>query len=566
LFFIRIVLKDGEANMSSVFRNSRGVRFIGNVLLVLVLLFGVTVYIAAAGKAEETATEKTGEQLPQHGGTLVYGIESEVPWMDPHRVFGGSNKRVAMCMFEGLIERDTSEVRRPPLVPALATSWEISDDGTVYTFHLREGVKFHDGTPWNAEAAAFNFRRVIDPDFEYFEPRAEALRTTPLRYLEDVRVVDEYTIDLILAKPWGPFFHQLATFLSSGLPRFLSPESVKKWGNDEVNMHPVGTGPFRFVEYVPGVRTVLERNPDYWDDPLPYLDKLIFVVMPEVSTRVMALETGEVQMISALPPDRIDSLIKSGFKIVMPEVTNQNWYYAINLENEYMKDVRVRRALNYAVDRDAISNKLLLGTSAPLYDMVMPTSPLFDKSAPKPFSYDPDKAKQLLKEAGYAEGIKIKAQIPTSGSSMMLPVQMTEWVQRDLAAVGVDLEIETYDWVTYLQYWINGMEPDVALNCMSWASDYSEWWAADIFGSKGFGNTGNINDPQLDRWFKEYEDEIDTEKALAKAKMIFDRVTDQAYFFVIGSDLAPIAMPENVHGMVPYPGFIQYFYRVWMEQ
>ena len=228
-----------------------------------------------------------GADAPKHGGTLVYGVESEIPWYDPHVVFGGSNKRVVLQIFEGLVDRDrTRPGVVPPLVPRLAESWEVSDDGKVYTFHLRKGVTFHDGTPFNAEAVVFNLRRVIDPDFEYYKEGTDSLRNAPLRHLTEARAVDEHTVELVLSQPWGHFIDQLSTTLPSGLPLMMSPASVMEWGNEDVNLHPVGTGPFKLEEYDPGVKTVLARNEDYWNEPLPYLDRIIFFIPAEASTRV----------------------------------------------------------------------------------------------------------------------------------------------------------------------------------------------------------------------------------------------------------------------------------------
>jgi peptide/nickel transport system substrate-binding protein len=167
--------------------------------------------------------------------------------MDPHIVFGGSNKRVVMMVFEGLVERDrTQPGRTPPLAPALATSWSISNDGLTYTFKLRQGVKFHDGTPFNADAVVFNFRRIIDPSFEFYDKRTAPLRGAPLRYLKEAKAIDEYTVELVLSRPWEPFLDQLSTTLSSGLPLIMSPESVRKYGNEARTYAPPAQGRSRW--------------------------------------------------------------------------------------------------------------------------------------------------------------------------------------------------------------------------------------------------------------------------------------------------------------------------------
>jgi peptide/nickel transport system substrate-binding protein len=507
---------------------------------------------------------------PKHGGSIVYAMEAEIPWMDPHIAFGGTNKRVVTLVYEGLVVRDRTNPapgKSPPLVGQLATSWSISPDGLVYTFKLREGIKFHDGTPFNADAVVFNFRRIIDPSFEFYFERAKPLRTTPLRYLKEVRKVDDSTVELVLSQPWGLFLNQLATTLSSGLPLFISPEAVKKYGNQDVNLHPSGTGPFKITGYEAGVKTTLERNAEYWNQPLPYLDKITFVVMPEATTRVTALEAGEVDVIAALLPDAVPPLEEKGFNIVASEVTNQIWYYGVNLDEQSgaLKDKRVRQALNYAVDRVGMADQLLLKQLYPLDGMIVATSPLWKRGLPERYPYDPEKAKALLKEAGFAEGLHLKALIPTTGSSMMIPVPMTEWFQRDLEAVGIKLDIQTTDWTTYLGYWVKGMASDVAFDCMSWASDHSEDWALDIFGSKGFGNTGHIKDEVIDKLFTEYELTADPQKQLDLMRQAFDRIREEAYMVPIGSDKNIIVANKRIKGNYPIPDWMQIPQYWWVE-
>ena len=506
------------------------------------------------------------EEAPKHGGTLVYGVESEIPWYDPHVVFGGSNKRVVLQIFEGLVDRDrTKPGVVPPLVPRLAESWDVSEDGKVYTFHLRKGVTFHDGTPFNADAVVFNLRRVIDPGFEYYKEGTDSLRNAPLRHLTEARAVDEHTVELVLSQPWGHFIDQLSTTLPSGLPLMMSPASVMEWGNEDVNLHPVGTGPFKLEEYDPGIKTVLARNPDYWNEPLPYLDRIIFFITAEASTRVTALESGEVEMITAIPADRVEDLASAGFKIVMPEKMNLVWFFSLNQGDENLADVRVRQAINHAIDRERIAKDLLRDTAMPVWRMVPGTSALFDPDD-RAYPYDPERAKSLLAEAGMADGFETTIQVPTGGSYMIDPVGIAEWVQRDLAAIGIKVSIDSSDWVTYLGHWIGKLKPGVAANVMAWGTDYSEFWAVDVMSSGAFGNTGHINDPELDAGFTEYQEATDSAQALEVARRIFDRVSDMAYFAPIVTDRVPIATTQRVKGIEAVPDWLQAFEVYWIDE
>ena len=452
---------------------------------------------------------------------------------------------------------------RPRIGPALATSWEVLDGGTRYRFHLRQGVRFHDGTPFDAEAVAFNFRRVIDPDFEYFYERASALRGSPFRHLTEVEVVDDATVDLVLDRPWGLFLSQLGTFLSPGLPLMMSPASVREHGNEGANAHPAGTGPFMVTAIEPGVRIVTERNPDYWDQPLPYLDGITYVVMPEQSTRVFAFESGEVDVVTQLSPDNIERLGEE-FQIVQSPLSNQMWYMAVNVTQPPFDDPRVRQAVNYAIDREAITDDLLRGICIPSDGMAFPTSPLWD---PEPrYPYDPERARQLLAEAGLEDGFETAIRVPTSGSSMLIPVPMAEWIQRDLAQVGIDLEILTHDWVTYLGFWVKGLQEGVGFNVMSWASDYDEFWAADLFGSTGFGNTGHIDDPAIDAAWIDYQSAPTEEEQVAIARAVFDRVAEQAYEVPICSEKITLLTSKRLKGVLPItdPSHLTEYW--WVEE
>src|SRR5262249_49284686 len=205
--------------------------------------------------------------------------ETEWGFLDPHFDASGAMHRLNYQIFQSLFWRDYTKPNDgspPPIIPQLATGYEVSPDGTVYTIHLRQNVKFHDGTPFNAAAVDFNVRRVWDKNFQFYYDRTSSLNAAVWRELKDIQVVDDYTVKFILKQPWAFFIDQLAEPTGVGIPVFMSPESVRKYGNAGVEQHPIGTGPFKFVEEVRGQRIVVERNPDYWDPKYPYLDKIIW--------------------------------------------------------------------------------------------------------------------------------------------------------------------------------------------------------------------------------------------------------------------------------------------------
>ena len=535
----------------------------------LAALAGFLLVAAASTQAEELP-KYFGDAQPKFGGSVVYGIESEIPNLDPHITFGGSNKRVVFSVFEGLLKRDRANIDfagqfvPPKIVPQLAESWEELEGGKRYRFHLREGVKFHDGTDFNADAVVFNFRRIIDPTFEFYFERTNALKGGPLKFVTAVEKVDDKTVDFVLERPWSVFLSQMSGWLAPGLPLIMSPESIKQYGNEDVNMHPAGTGPFKVTEIEPGVRVVTERNAEYWNGPQPYLDKITYVVMAEQSARVFALEGGEVDIITQLSPDNITRLRDAGFTVVESPISNQMWYMAINVSEPPFSDVRVRQAVNYAIDRKAITDQLLQGICIPSDNIVFPTSPLY--KAQERYPYDPEKAKQLLTEAGYPDGFSTKIRVPTSGSSMLIPVPMAEWIQRDLAKVGINLEIITNDWVTYLGFWLKGLETGEAFNVMSWASDYDEFWAIDLFGQGGFGNTGHVVSPSIDEQYVAFQSAMTEEEQNEIAAKIFDEILEQAYTVPICSEKINVLTSKRLKGVLPLtdPGHLTQFW--WVEE
>ncbi|HWN13876.1 MAG TPA: ABC transporter substrate-binding protein, partial [Candidatus Dormibacteraeota bacterium] len=272
-----------------------------------------TAAAGAAGAAGTLALPKRGRaQTPKKGGTLVYGMEGPSDILDPQATGCWLTYRVTFQMFEGLLAEDLtkSNVAIPPVVPKLAESYTTAKDGLSRTFKLRKGVKFHDGTPFNAAAAVFSWERMYKKDAPHFYPRANSYTSYVVEYITGAEAVDEYTLKLTFSKPYSEW--ERMTLQSWGEPMMVSPTQVKKTGNEKFADAPVGTGPFKFVENVPGDRIVLERFKDYWGTQAN-VDKLVFRRLDDPAARVAALRTGEVDFILAPPPDEVEALRKEKF-------------------------------------------------------------------------------------------------------------------------------------------------------------------------------------------------------------------------------------------------------------
>src|SRR5262245_34148113 len=413
---------------------------------------------AAAGAAGTLGAPRRGraQAKPKKGGTLVYGMEGPSDILDPQATGCWLTYRVTHQMFEGLLDEDLTkaDVAVPPIVPRLAESWQVSKDGLTRTFKLRKGVKFHDGTPFDAQAAVFSWARMFKKDAPHFYARANSYTSYVVEFITSAEALDDQTLKLTFSKPYSEW--ERMTLQSWGEPLMISPTQVKKVGNEKFADSPVGTGPFKLVENIPNDRIVLERFKDYWGTP-PNVDKLVFRRLDDPAARVAALRTGEVDFILAPLPDEVESLRKDKFQILQSNAPHI-WYWHLNMKDEHFKDVRVRKAVQMAIDKDKMCRELLRGTAKPAWSMISPATAAYDPKY-KPYSYDPEKAKALLKDAGLGGGFETVFWTSTSGSGQMIPVAMAEWIQRDLAKVGIRVKLETFDWITYLAKMFHGLRP-----------------------------------------------------------------------------------------------------------
>ena len=479
--------------------------------------------------------------------TLIIGIESETDVLDPHRAGGWVTFRVNYQMHESLVTEDlsTNALQTPALKPGLAEKWTVSEDGRTYTFYLREGVEFHDGTPFNAEAVDFNIRRVWDKDFDYYDARSAGQLSSTYGSLKDVEIVDEYTIKLVMDQPFAPFLRMLAQG-GMGSGGMISPTALKKWGNDGYAEHPSGTGPFKFTERVRGEKIVLDKNENYWGKK-PNIDRVIFRPIPDPAARVLALESGGVDIISVPPPDSVDVLKEKGFKVVDGNVPHV-WYLALNFNNKEMQNSKVREAISLAIDRKGMSEQLLQNTVTPAKSVLSPANEAYDDQF-NGYEYNPEQAKKLLAEAGYPDGFETVFRTSVDGSGQLIPVQMAEWIQRDLGEIGINVKIETYEWISYLGLFYQDAPEEIGFSQMSWGMS-TPYILSIMSHSESSSNPGKYKNSEVDQLMENALIETSNEKSNDYWRLANQKVTEDKGIIGIVNDKAPYAMSENVEGFI----------------
>jgi peptide/nickel transport system substrate-binding protein len=516
---------------------------------------------AASSLALRGAAGAQAKKPPKEGGTLIYGMEGPSDILDPQATGCWLTYRVTIQMFEGLLAEDLTrdDVAVPPILPKLAESWQVSPDSLTRTFKLRQGVKFHDGTPFDAHAAVFSWERMYKRDAPHFYPRANSYTAYVAEYLTGAEALDAYTLKLTFSKPYAEW--ERMTLQSWGEPLMISPAAVKKYGNEKFADHPVGTGPFKFVENIPGDRIVLERFKDYWGSPAN-VDRLVFKRLDDPAARVAALRTGEVDFILAPPPDDVESLRREGFMVLQSDAPHV-WYWHLNMQDEHFKDVRVRQAVQMAIDKEKMAKELLKGTAKAAWSMLPPACSAYNPDY-KPYSYNPEKAKQLLTEAGYPNGFGTVFWTSTSGSGQMIPVPMAEWIQRDLAKVGIRVKLETFDWITYMAKMFQGLRPGHGAYQQSWGMT-TNFWIDIITRStrqppKGV-NVGWYANPKVDQLLDRGREETDEARRAAIYREV-DRILmgEDAAFLPIVNDLNLVILNPKVKGFINPP---EEWFQLW---
>ncbi|MEO3387913.1 ABC transporter substrate-binding protein [Mesorhizobium sp. CAU 1741] len=480
---------------------------------------------------------------------VVVGQIAEPQSLDPHAVTASNDFRILVNMYDGLVRfaDGTLEVE-----PSLAESWEISDDALTYTFKLREGVSFHDGTPFNAEAVKFNFDRMLDETHPFHDTGP-----FPLSFffssVDEVTAVDEYTIEFKLSEPFAPFLSNLA--YPTGL--IVSPAAVEASGED-FGRNPVGTGAFRFQEWQSNQRVVLTANPDYWDGA-PALEAVVFRPITDANTRVAEMLSGGLDIMVEVPPDSIGQFREAAEFTVHEQAGPHVWYVMLNMKEGPFQNVAVRQAANFAVNKESLVNDVLQGAAEVSAGPVPPAFAWAYNEEVDPYPYDPERARALLEEAGY-DGEEVVFYVTEGGSGMLDPVAMGTAIQADLAAVGMNVRIETYEWNTYLGQVNPGLEGKADMAEMAWMTNdpdtlpFLTLRSAALPEEGGF-NSGYYSNPDVDEMLDQARMVTDQEERGALYKDVQALVHDDAPWIFVANWVQGAVTTANVENFSLQPSF-----------
>ncbi|GKV69629.1 ABC transporter substrate-binding protein [Sporosarcina sp. NCCP-2716] len=520
--------------------------------LALIMLLVLSTALAACGDDGKKEGASNSGDSGKSGGkekTLVFGRGGDSTSLDPSRVTEGETFKVTVNLFETLVnfgEEDTT------IHPGLAKEWETSDDGLTYTFHLQEGVKFHDGSDFNADAVVANFARWAGGDaemFPYYSSMFGGFNGDEEAVIESVTAEDENTVVFKLKRAQAPFLKNLAMSMFA----ISSPEAFAK-GDDDYERNPVGTGPFKFVEWKPNDSITIEKNEDYWQEGLPKLDKVVFRSIPDNAARLNALTIGEIDLADGINPSDGEK-IENDSNLQLFERPSMNvGYLGLTVTRPPFDKKEVRQAMNYAIDKQTIIDSFFEGR-AEMAKNPMPSSISGYNDDIEEYEYNPEKAKELLKEAGLPDGFEMELwAMPVPRPYMPDGTKVAEVIQKNLADVGIKAKIVSYEWATYLDKASKG-EADAFM--LGWTGDNGD---ADNFlyvlldeDNIGSNNYTYFKNEETHKLFLEAQTEVDEDKRNELYEKAQEILHDEAPWVPLAHSTPLLGGAADLTGFVPHP-------------
>jgi peptide/nickel transport system substrate-binding protein/oligopeptide transport system substrate-binding protein len=539
-------------------------------IIVVVLIFILGACAVATPVAAPAPAESAQDMGPQKGGKIIVVYKDDLATLDPAIAYDWTNWPAVKMVFDGLLDYDSTTNVMPRLAEAMP---EVSADGTVYTFKLRQGVKFQNGREFTADDVVYTMNRVLDPTtaspgagFYVGIKGAPEFIDGQANSAEGIKALDKYTVEFTLSQPDVTFLNKMALNFAYIVPK----EEIEKAG-ENFGHAPVGTGPYTLKEWKPGQYLIFERNPDYFYEDLPYLDEVRIEVGVEPDVALLRLEKGEIHLMGDPPPGadwaRISSDPAWENRLErQPQVSTI--YIAINTTMPPFDNVKVRQALNHAIDKQRII-QLLNGRGTVANQILPPLMPGYDPDY-KGYEYDSEKAKALLAEAGYADGFE------TSIECIAVEPQpkLCESFQQDLAKIGINLTINTLAAPNVIEDAGNGKNPLTWSGGLAWIQDYPD---PDDFYAPILGCDSNV--PGGWNWSRYCNEDVhakslellaiaDQAARMEAYKSLFKTLMDDAVWVPVFNGEYTVAHSEKLHGSptITHPEHSFIYETMWLSQ
>src|SRR5918997_158419 len=506
------------------------------------------------GKIRPTRTALARQDA---ASAIIFGVGTDVDELDPRTTDTQEGYIVPSSVYDCLVLYDLGATT---IRPGLAESWEISEDGLVYTFSLRQGVSFHDGEPVNADAVVTWYNSIDEesPDSQYDATRMVYIADFITTWIDTVEAVDEFTVRMTLPEPYAPLLANLAIPIAG----IVSPAAIAR-GLDDVMVNPSGTGAFRLAspdDWTRDSQMVLEANPDYWGGA-PKVQQLIIKVIPESSTRLQQVETGEIDIAWALTPEDVEKTRENPDLVVVEDAgLNTNWAN-INVTLEPLTSKEVRQALNFAVNKEEISEGLYNGNMVPAGGVLPPVDWAFNPDL-KSYPYDPDQARELLAAAGFDESN------PLSFTFMAYTIprgynpvgdRLATAIQEYWSEVGVEAEIQTAEWT---QYRADRRANMFQCSLSGWQGDNGDpdnfLYSLLAGASKGAGNTAYYENPEVDALLRQAQEVSDQEERTELYHQAEQLIVDDAPWVFLGYQMHQVVTRANITDFQLQPTYIYY--------
>ncbi len=514
-------------------------RFV-SVLIVMLLILSV----AACGQPTDEPSGDTGDQPSDVAQEFIIALETDIVQFDPIKIGDATTSSVAYQVYEHLLRRNSDGT----LGPGLAESYETDETGQVWTFHLRQGVKFHDGSDFNADVVKWHFERAKSDDSNF---------KNQFGLIETIETPDEYTVVFTLSGP-SAAFADYAIMTNGG---YIPSKKAFDEKGDQFAAEPVGTGPFKWGSWVQGQRVELVRNDDWWGEG-PKLDKVIYRIIPEANTQVIELETGGVHLITRGSQDDLERLQEDGDFEVKVSAAYRNRFYSLNTARAPMDDILIRRAFNLALDMPTIVNAIASPLTVPTDSLVPMASWAYaGEGVLTALGYDPDMAEELIQEAGYVknadgkyekDGQPLAVTVHSPDGRYFMDKEISEAAKHELEKIGFTVEIKVMEWGAFLDE-VRAGDFQVAFLGWNQSSPEPSLFTSALAMTGCRDKDGSFSNAALDAVRVEamVTPDIEDRKPLyAQAQQI---VNDNAWYVWIGNEAIVWIYPKTVSGFNPTP-------------